>query len=134
MFRLGPESKHILLKVKVAKYNFKSCNFYCLKCKESPQDCKSSKVVYFISLDKYYRHKNDAKINKRRKNILYAFIEYLDQYIFWNNWVLTTDSKPQSATVTENHENKALLKPVKMFQIVSNWDVYLKLLSLFKSF
>ena len=85
MFRLGPESKHILLEVKVAKYNFKSCNFYCLKCKELPQDCKSSKIGYFISLHKYCRHKNDAKINKRRKNILYAFIEYLNQYIFWNN-------------------------------------------------
>ena len=28
VFRLGLESKHILLKVKVAKYNFKSCNFF----------------------------------------------------------------------------------------------------------
>ena len=114
MFRLGPESKYILLKVKVAKYNFKNCNLYCLKCKESPQDCKLSKVGCFISLHKYCRHKNDAKINKRRKNNSYAFIEYLNQYIFWNNWVLTTDSKPQSATVTENHENKALLKPVNV--------------------
>ena len=87
------------------------------------QDCKSLKVGYFISLHKYCRHKNDTK--------LYAFIDCLNQYIFWSNWVLTTHSNPQSATVTENHENKALLKPVKMFQIVSIRDVYLKLLSLF---
>ena len=92
MFRLGPESKHVLSKVKVAKYNFKNCIFYFLKCKELLHDCKSSKVVYFISLHKYCRHKNNAKINKRRKNILYSFIEYLNQYIFWNNWVLTTYS------------------------------------------
>ena len=68
VFRLGPESKHILLKVKVAKYNFKNCNFYFLKCKESLQECKSSKVGHFISLYKYCRHKNNDKINKRRKN------------------------------------------------------------------
>ena len=82
MFRLGPESKHILLKVKVAKYNFKNCIFYFLKCKESLHDCKSSKVGCFISFYKYCRHKSNAKINKRRKNILYSFIEYLNQYIF----------------------------------------------------
>ena len=70
VFRLGPESKHILLKVKVAKYNFKSCNFYFLRCKDSLQDCNSSKVGYFISLHKYCRHKNNAKIKKRKKNIL----------------------------------------------------------------
>ena len=70
VFRLGPESKHILLKIKVAKYNFKSCNFYFLKCKDSLQDCKSSKVGYFISLHKYSRHKNNAKINKRIRIIL----------------------------------------------------------------
>ena len=82
MFRLGSESKHILLKVKVAKYDFKNCNFCFLECKESLQDCKSLKVGYFISLHKYCRHKNNAKINKRRKNILYAFIEYLNNIFF----------------------------------------------------
>ena len=70
VFRLGPESKHIFLKIKVAKYNFKSYSFYFLKCKDSLQDCKSSKVGYFISLHKYSRHKNNAKINKRIRNIL----------------------------------------------------------------
>ena len=70
VFRLGPESKHILLKAKVAKYNFKSCKFYFLKYKDSLQDCKSSKEDYFTSFHKYSRHKNNAKINKRRKNIL----------------------------------------------------------------
>ena len=70
LLRLGPESKHILLKVKVAKYNFKSCNFNFLKCKDSFQDCNPSEVGYFISLHKYSRHKNNAKIKKRRKNIL----------------------------------------------------------------
>ena len=92
VFILGPESKHILLKIKVAKYNFRNCNFCILKCKESLQDSNSSKVDYFISLHKYCRYKNNAKINKRRKKILYLFIEYLNQYIFWNNGVLTTDS------------------------------------------
>ena len=70
VFRLGPKNKHILLKVKVAKYNFKSCNFCFLKCKDSQQDCNPSKVGYFISLHKYSRHKNNAKIKRRRKNIL----------------------------------------------------------------
>ena len=68
--RLGPESKHILLKVKVAKYNFKRCNFYFLKCEDSLQDCNSSKVGYFMSLHEYSRHKNNAKNKKRRKSIL----------------------------------------------------------------
>ena len=127
MLRLGTESKHILLKIKEAKYNFRNCNFCILKCKESLQDSNSSKVDYFISLHKYCRYKNNAKINKRRKNILYVFIEYLNQYIFWNNGVLTTDSIAAVCYNDRNHVNKTLLTP--SFQI---GILYLKFLSLFK--
>ena len=127
MFRLGPESKHILLKIKVAKYDFRNCNSCILKCKESLQNCNSSKLDYCISLHKYCRYKNNAKINKHRKNILYVFIEYLNQYIFWNNGVLTTDSIAAACYSDRNHVNKALLTPSFKIGIL-----YLKFLSLFK--
>ena len=57
VFRLGPESKNKLLKVKVAKYKFKSCNFYFLKCKDSLQDCNTKIMLGLRNADRiFYKH------------------------------------------------------------------------------